>query len=113
MIVTLVSAGAAVLHLREPARRPGLSDARLAVGVGCFVHMLGDMITSAGVPIFWPIPIGRRMWRMIGVPDKIAVEVGGKVEVVVLRTVVHHRLGAGRGRRWSLRSVLRALSLDL
>ena len=58
-----------------------------AVGVGCFVHLLGDMITKNGVPILWPIPIGRRMWRMIGVPNAIAVRVGGTVEVVVLRTV--------------------------
>ena len=57
----------------------------VAVGVGCFVHLLGDIITSAGVPILWPIPIGRRMWRMIGVPNALAVSVGGKVETIVLR----------------------------
>ena len=59
----------------------------LAVGVGCFVHLLGDMVTRNGVPILWPIPVRRRMWRMIGVPDSIAVKVGGTVEVVVLRTL--------------------------
>jgi hypothetical protein len=26
------------------------------------------------------------MWRMIGIPNAIAVKVGGKVEVLVLRT---------------------------
>jgi membrane-bound metal-dependent hydrolase YbcI (DUF457 family) len=57
----------------------------LAVGVGCFVHLLGDIITHAGVPILWPIPTGRRMWRMVGIPNVIAVEVGGAVEVFVLR----------------------------
>ena len=69
-----------------------------AVAVGCVVHLLGDMITKAGVPILWPIPIGRRMWRMIGVPNGIAVRVGGKAETVVLRTALHGGLAA-RGRR--------------
>jgi membrane-bound metal-dependent hydrolase YbcI (DUF457 family) len=58
-----------------------------AVGFGCVVHLLGDFITSAGVPLCWPIPTGKRMWRMIGIPNVIAVKVGGKVEVFVLRTV--------------------------
>ena len=57
----------------------------LAVGVGCFVHLLGDLITREGVPILWPIPTGRRMWRMIGVPNAVAVSVGGKVETILLR----------------------------
>ena len=30
----------------------------------------------------WPIPIRRRMWRMIGVPDAFAVRAGGKVELL-------------------------------
>jgi membrane-bound metal-dependent hydrolase YbcI (DUF457 family) len=59
----------------------------LAVGVGCVVHLLGDMITKAGVPIMWPVPVGRRMWRMVGVPNGIAVRVGGPGEVFVLRTL--------------------------
>jgi membrane-bound metal-dependent hydrolase YbcI (DUF457 family) len=58
----------------------------LAIGVGGIVHLLGDMVTTHGCPILWPIPIGRRMWRNIGIPDAVAVEVGGAVEVIVLRT---------------------------
>lgn len=84
-VVTLVSLAAAYftfLHLPDDRGYPMLG---LAVGVGCFVHILGDIITSAGVPIAWPIPIRRRRWRMIGIPNKIAVKVGGKVEVLVLR----------------------------
>jgi len=45
-----------------------------------------DMVTSHGCPVLWPIPVGRRMWRCIGVPDAVAVKVGGKMEVFVLRT---------------------------
>jgi membrane-bound metal-dependent hydrolase YbcI (DUF457 family) len=85
VIVTLLSASAAYLtYLYLPGDR-GYPMLGLAVGVGCFVHILGDIITSAGVPILWPIPTGRRMWRMIGIPNAIAVEVGGTVEVVILR----------------------------
>ena len=86
VIVTLVSlASAYFTYLNLPGDR-GYPMLGLAVGVGCFVHLMGDIITSAGVPILWPIPIKRRMWRMIGIPNKVAVEVGGKVETVVLRT---------------------------
>jgi membrane-bound metal-dependent hydrolase YbcI (DUF457 family) len=59
----------------------------VALGVGGIVHLLGDMLTSHGCPVLWPIPTGRRMWRCIGVPDRIAVTVGGKVEVLVYRTI--------------------------
>ena len=33
----------------------------------------------------WPLPTGRRLWRMVGVPDSLALTVGGKMETVVLR----------------------------
>ena len=59
----------------------------VAVAVGCVVHLFGDMITKSGVPILFPIPVGRRLWRMIGVPDALSVKVGGTGEVLVLRTV--------------------------
>jgi hypothetical protein len=86
LIVTLCAAAIAVF---TAARLPGDRGYPLlgfAVGFGCVVHLLGDIITTAGVPILWPIPTGRRMWRMIGVPNGIAVKVGGKTETIVLRT---------------------------
>lgn len=84
-LVTLVSLAAAYLtFLRLPGDR-GYPLLGLAVGVGCLVHILGDLITRAGVPILWPIPIGRRMWRMIGLPDGIALRAGGAVEVYLFR----------------------------
>lgn len=86
VIVTLVSAAAAYFtFLNLPGDR-GYPMLGLAVAVGSFVHILGDMITRNGVPILWPIPIKRRMWTMISVPDAIAIRAGGKVEVIVLRT---------------------------
>lgn len=56
-----------------------------AVGAGGVVHLLGDMLTSHGCPIFWPVPIAGKTWYDAGVPHATAVKVGGKVEVFVLR----------------------------
>lgn len=56
----------------------------LAVGVGCVIHCLGDVITESGCPVLWPIPIPRtemrgrgrnrapvrvwRIWFLVGTP---------------------------------------------
>jgi membrane-bound metal-dependent hydrolase YbcI (DUF457 family) len=86
VIVTLCSASIAVFTAARLPGDRGYPILGFAVGFGCVVHLLGDIITSAGVPILWPIPTGRRMWRMVGVPNGIAVRVGGKTETIVLRT---------------------------
>jgi len=87
VLITLVSLVAAVAtSILLPGDR-GYPMIGFAVAVGCLVHILGDLLTSAGVPLLWPIPIKNRMWRMISVPDSLAVKVGGKVETVVLRGV--------------------------
>jgi membrane-bound metal-dependent hydrolase YbcI (DUF457 family) len=86
LIVTLVAlAGTFGAYERLPAGR-GYPMLGLALGVGGIVHILGDMLTSHGCPVLWPIPTGRRMWRCIGLPDSFSVKVGGKVEVYLLRT---------------------------
>jgi membrane-bound metal-dependent hydrolase YbcI (DUF457 family) len=87
LIVTLVAAaGAFGAFERLPGGR-GYPVLGVALGVGGIVHLLGDMLTSHGCPVLWPIPTGGRMWRNIGVPDAVAVRVGGKVEIFVLRTL--------------------------
>jgi membrane-bound metal-dependent hydrolase YbcI (DUF457 family) len=87
IIVTISALAAAYWAFeRLPAGR-GYPVLGVALGVGGVVHLLGDMLTPHGCPILWPIPTGRRMWRNIGLPDAISVEVGGKVEVFVLRTL--------------------------
>lgn len=88
IFITLVSAAAAYFtYLYLPPDR-GYPMLGVAVGVGCFVHLMGDVVTSAGVPLLWPLPTGGgRMWRMFGVPNFLSVRVGGKVETVLLRGV--------------------------
>jgi membrane-bound metal-dependent hydrolase YbcI (DUF457 family) len=86
IIVNLAAlAGAYWAFERLPGGR-GYPVLGVALGVGGVVHLLGDMLTPHGCPILWPIPTGRRMWRNVGLPDVISVEVGGKFEVYALRT---------------------------
>jgi membrane-bound metal-dependent hydrolase YbcI (DUF457 family) len=87
IIVTAVSAaGAFGAYLRLDSAGD-YTVLGFALGVGGLVHLIGDMITPHGCPVLWPIPTGRQMWRNIGLPDLFAVQVGGKVEVYVLRTL--------------------------
>jgi membrane-bound metal-dependent hydrolase YbcI (DUF457 family) len=86
LIVTLVSAASTFfVYERLPGGR-GYPVLGVAIGVGGIVHLLGDMLTRHGCPLLWPLPLGRRMWRCVGVPDPVSVKVGGKVEKYVLRT---------------------------
>ncbi|HEX3788132.1 MAG TPA: metal-dependent hydrolase [Pseudonocardiaceae bacterium] len=55
--------------------------AGLAVLVGCLAHCLGDAITEDGCPVLWPIPLGLRLWRPIGLPTPMRYRTGGKVEL--------------------------------
>ncbi|HIV56869.1 MAG TPA: metal-dependent hydrolase [Candidatus Stackebrandtia faecavium] len=55
-----------------------------AVAIGCIIHTLGDMITKMGCPVIFPIPIKRRVWYEIGLPDSIALRAGSKVEKKLL-----------------------------
>lgn len=85
LIVTVVSAaGAYAAYLQLPGERT-YPELGFAVGAGCLVHLVGDLITSAGIPLLWPLPLGRRTWRMIGLPKAIAVRAGSTAEVVLLR----------------------------
>jgi membrane-bound metal-dependent hydrolase YbcI (DUF457 family) len=84
LVVTLLSLGAALgCYTLLPAGR-GYPVIGVAVAAGGIVHTFGDMITREGCPVLWPIPLGRRLWHDFGVPDGIAVKVGGAVERRVL-----------------------------
>lgn len=82
LLTTILSAGAAgVAYVALPAGR-GYPLIGAAVGAGALLHILGDAITKQMVPLFWPIPLGGRMWRMVGLP---VIEAGGATERYVLR----------------------------
>jgi membrane-bound metal-dependent hydrolase YbcI (DUF457 family) len=87
LIVSITSAVIAFVTVGNLPGNRGYPMLGFAVGVGCVVHLLGDLITKNGVPILWPIPLGRRMWKMVGIPNSIAVKVGGPGEVIVLRVL--------------------------
>lgn len=56
----------------------------VAIGLGCAVHILGDLITHHGCPIFWPFRIKGRAWYMITTPKVVSVKAGGGFEKAVL-----------------------------
>jgi membrane-bound metal-dependent hydrolase YbcI (DUF457 family) len=56
----------------------------LAVGGGAVVHCLGDAITRAGVPFFWPVPFRWRCWWQIQLPPVLAFRAGGRFEYAAL-----------------------------
>jgi len=56
----------------------------IAVGFGWFVHLLGDAITKAGVPLFWPIRIHRKAWYDVSLPSIFRITAGGAVETYLL-----------------------------
>lgn len=56
----------------------------LAVGFGWFMHLMGDMITKMGVPLFWPIPWRGRLWWNFATPTFMRITAGGAVENVII-----------------------------
>lgn len=52
----------------------------IAVGLGCFVHCLGDAITKAACPFLWPRMIRGERWFEIGPPKWMRFKAGGKFE---------------------------------
>ncbi len=80
LLTTLLSAAAALAAYSLLPTDRGYPVIGVAIAAGGIIHTLGDIITKAGCPVIWPIPTGRRLWREFGIPDKIAVEVGGGVE---------------------------------
>ncbi len=84
LLTTLVSVSATLLALQLLPAGLDYSLLGAAVGVGCVVHTLGDMITRAGCPVLWPVPIGRQLWYEFSLPDAVAVRAGGVVERAAL-----------------------------
>ncbi len=56
----------------------------VAVGVGMFVHCLGDSLTRSGCPWLWPLPIRGETWYEIRLPRHLRFRTGGWVENLLI-----------------------------
>ena len=84
LLTTLVAVSATLLALQALPAGVDYSLLGAAVGVGCLVHTVGDMITRAGCPVLWPVPIAGELWYEFSLPDPIAVRAGGRFERAAL-----------------------------
>ncbi len=57
------------------------------IGLGCFVHCLGDAVTKAGCPFLFPMPIAGETWYEIRPPAFLRFRAGGAVEKVLVAAV--------------------------
>lgn len=83
-VVTLVSIAAAFGFYQLLPGNVSYKVLGVAVGVGCIVHTLGDMITKMGCPVIFPIPVKKKLWTEFGLPKKIAIRAGSPIEAKVL-----------------------------
>ena len=88
IVTTGVSLAAAFGMFRLLPENRGYWILGLAMGLGCLIHILGDMITKMGSPLLFPIPIKRRLWHDIGLPKKYALRAGGKGENQILLPIL-------------------------
>ncbi len=56
----------------------------VAVTLGCVVHILGDWLTEAPVPMLWPAPIQGRRWYPCNAPAWVRFPTGKKFETAVV-----------------------------
>lgn len=58
-----------------------------AVALGCWFHILGDLITQGSAPIFFPIPIPVNghitLWHKPRVMGRLAIQTGGAVNTIL------------------------------
>lgn len=54
----------------------------VAVFAGCVVHILGDLCTTSGVPLLWPLRSQGRRWRLVTTPVTFAA--GDAVEHLLI-----------------------------
>ncbi|MFC4335817.1 metal-dependent hydrolase [Salininema proteolyticum] len=80
IVTTLASVACAygMFHLLEPGRSYWVLG--LAMGVGCVIHIFGDMITKQGSPLLFPVPFNGKVWHNLGLPRAVALRAGGKRE---------------------------------
>jgi LexA-binding, inner membrane-associated putative hydrolase len=60
----------------------------LAVGLGWFIHLLGDAITKMGVPLLFPFTWHKKRWWDVTLPSFLRITAGGTFEKVILLPVL-------------------------
>lgn len=55
-----------------------------SVGLGWFMHLMGDAITKMGVPLLFPIKFHGKRWWDVTLPSFMRIKAGGTFEYVVL-----------------------------
>lgn len=84
VLITITTTAITITAIQNLPVDRGYPLLGIAVGIGCFVHTLGDMITRAGCPVLWPMPIKGERWYEIGLTNSIALRAGGRLETAVL-----------------------------
>lgn len=83
-LVTTAASAAVTLIAFAGLPADGYPLLGVAVGLGCLVHIAGDLITHHGCPLLWPLPIRGRTWYMLTTPTAVSVRAGGGFEKAVL-----------------------------
>jgi membrane-bound metal-dependent hydrolase YbcI (DUF457 family) len=83
-LITTLAAGAATVIAYQGLPADGYPLLGVAVGLGCAVHLAGDMITHHGCPLLWPLRIQGQRWYMVTTPPALSVRAGGGFERAVL-----------------------------
>ena len=60
----------------------------MAVGLGMFVHCLGDSLTRSGCPWLWPLPIRGETWYELRLPKLLRFRTGNWVERLLIVPVL-------------------------
>lgn len=77
IVPLLISTGIVALLWRMLPVNVSYAKIGIAFGVGWLIHILGDMCTTQGVPILWPIPIRGKMWWHVRL---LPIKAGGVIE---------------------------------
>ena len=80
IVATVASLGVSLLLWSMLPSDAVYTSIGTAFGVGWLIHLLGDMCTTQGVPILWPIPIKGKMWWKVRL---LPIKAGGVVENMI------------------------------
>lgn len=96
-VATLLAAVPLLLTQSASAWTIGISEALMprwwlpaVLGVGCVAHLLGDIVTKTGVPVFWPLSSARLKfgWFKVGSTGEQMASVVIAVWTIVAATLV-------------------------